>query len=262
MSTPGCDPIYPNSFPKAVGFYRSFFTMLPFDSAILAALLPPKLELGPQSMTPAGTHPLVLLFGKHFDVRPELIPFGGMSYLECIIAIPNVQWRDERNDYRGPFAYMPRLYLDELWPTLLGYLYAYPKLVARMEGRPPEDPHYRVRSLVKDNPLIHGEFLRRGPQLAPTDWPNFANVRGVFEQPFIGKLELSPYTCSKLTFKLDQASVQPCSADVDIEREFLPGVEPASYLVDGIDVDALGSFYIAVPWELTLPFGCSCIGCK
>lgn len=258
----GCDPVYPQRFAHAVGNYRTYFTIVPYDDAILTGMLPGDLELATQSITPAGTHPLVFLFGKHFDVRPNIIPFGGMTYLEYICAIPFVQWRRSSNKYQGPFSYMPRMYLNELIPTLLGYMYAYPKQMARMEGNPPTDSHYGVRTLLQDEALIEGSFNRSGPQLPPADFPNFANVRAVFEQPFVGKYEIGPYVCSKLTFKLDQAIIQSCTAEVEVERAFVPGLELGSILRPGIDTDPLGSFYMSVPWELTLPFGCDCIDCK
>lgn len=261
MST-GCDPVYPSQLAHAVGYYRTYFAIIPFDDAVLTGMLPGELELAPQTMTPPGTHPLVFLFGKHFDVRPNFIPFGGLTYLEYICAIPFVQWRNASHDYKGPFAYMPRMFLDELFPTLLGYMYAYPKVMARMSGNPPTDSLYDVRSLLQDEALIQGTFNTFGPQLPPVDFPNFAHVREVFEMPFIGKYEIGPYVCSKLTFKLDQAIIQPATANIEVAREFVDGLLPGSFIRPSIDADPLGSFYMAVPWELTLPFACQCIGCK
>ena len=257
----GCDPVYPKLFADAVGYYRTFYTVMAMDDALLSGLLPSKLELAPQAVTPAGTHPLVFLMGKHFDVRPDFIPFAGMTYLEYICAIPFVQWRDSSNAYRGPFAYMPRMYLNELFPTLLGYLYAYPKLMARIAGNPPTDSLYAVRSLIQDEPILKGTFERRGPELPPDAFPHFAHVRQIFDMPFIGKHELGPYICSKLTFKLQEATLQACDAQIEIQREFVPGLNPQSFTIPGIDSSPLGAFYMAVPWTMTLPFGCDCIDC-
>ena len=258
----GCDPIYPSCFLKAVGYYRTYCVVLPFDDAVLQGMLPSKLELAPQSVTPTGTHPIVFLFGKHFDVRPNIIPFFGMTYLEYVCAIPFVQFRDSARDYPGPFAYMPKLFLNELWPTILGWLYAYPKVTAPMTGNPPSDSFYSARTLVGDRPLFEGNFERRGPQQPPSDFPHFAALKQIFEIPFIGKFDWTPYICSNLDFKLDQATVQACTADINIQSEFIPGLEPASYTVDGLDTSALGAFYMALPWDLTMPFACNCIDCK
>jgi hypothetical protein len=254
-----CEPVIPDFPIHAEGFYRTWVVVLPYPRASLVEMMPGRLELAPQTMTPAETHPLVLLFGHHFDVRPNFLPFGGMTYHELVTAIPFVRWRDAgRDDYRGPFAYLPRLFLDEVLPTALGYLYAYPKEIARIHG----GRRYTIRSLVKDRSILSGTFTPHGAERAPADEPNFEDVRPIFEMPFVGRYApLGPYACSNLDFELERGELRPCTARVRIERPYLPGLSAGSYRLDGIDEAPLGAFELAVPWTLTPPFACGCISC-
>ena len=48
----------------------------------------------------------------------------------------------------------------------------------------------------------------------------------------------------------------------DGNAEVLQGVFPDTRASRGIEDEAMGSFDIHVPWELTLPFGCDCLECK
>ena len=258
MTTP-CSPVYPKSPAKGTGDYATHVVTWPFPAETLAALLPRGLELAPQTLTPSTTHPALLLFGRHSHVRPNFLPFGGMNYHEFILVIPYVQWRDaSRFDYRGPFAFMPRLYLDQLFATLVGYAYGYPKLLARIQS----GSTYSVHDLVLDRPLLRGDFAAYGTPVPVDSFPNFAPMRPIFEMPFVGKLDTSPYICSKMTFHLDEALARPCEARVELLYEFLPGLYPDSRVSEGIDVTPLGAFEMNVPWNLTVPFGCQCIHCQ
>ena len=256
-----CEPEYPKFFAEGIGQYDTRVVVQAVDEAIVEGMLPDELELAPQSVTGDGKHPLMMLFGRQSGVRPDFMPEAvGMNYDEFIVVLPFVQWRAEcKKKYRGPFAFMPRLYLDELFPTLLGWWYAYPKELARMSS----GDHYSVDSLVFDRPILRGAFVPYGPTQSPDDFPNFERLRPIFEIPLVGKLDLnpSPYRCSHMTFELERATAQACEATVDIMSPFLPGLVPGVYRTAGLDVEPLGAFLLDVPWRLTLPFNCGCIDC-
>ena len=258
MTTP-CDPVYPQYPAYAVGFYNTHVVNVLYDNDVIDGLLPDELERAPQTLSGPGQHPVTFLFGRHSHVRPNFIPFGGMNYYEFIFAIPFVQWKDPNAyTYRGPFAYMPRMFLDKLFPTILGHFYAYPKELARIHG----GNDYDVHSLLLDKPLLRGEFSPYGAPAPPDDFANFAPIREIFELPFIGQWEFGPYVCSKLTFLLDESMARPSDAVVEIQYEFLPGITPRLFTLPGLDVTPMGSFTLSVPWNLTLPFSCGCIECS
>lgn len=252
-----CDPVYPTYPAHAQGVYHAHAVQVLMSEAVIDGLLPAGLERAPLEQESPGQHPVTLLFGRHEHVRPDFIPFGGLDYEEFIFAIPFVQWEDERMAYRGPFAFMPRMYLDELLPTLLGYMYAFPKEVARIQG----GEHYQIHSLLLDRRIITSDFAPHGPRLAPAEFEHFGAARALFEQPFVGKLDVGPFVCSHMNFHLEQCVVQACEAAVEIEHEFLPGVIPQLILSSGLDVSPAGAFTITSPWTLTLPFPAASIRC-
>lgn len=256
-----CNPddlTYPNYPAQGEGIYSTNAVLWPFPNEVIAPLLPRKLELAPQTLTGHDTHPVIMFFGSQANVRPDFIPFGGMSYNEFIIAIPFVQWRDAGEyPYRGPFAYMPRLFLDKVFATLLGYMYGYPKLLARIQG----GNAYRVHDMLLDRPLIRGDFTPHGDQKPVSEFPHFAALRPIFEIPFVGKLDVTPYICSKMTFNLDDALIRSCESSVELQYEFLPGILPDTRVSQGLTHEPLGSFQLDVPWNLTLPFDCDCLEC-
>jgi hypothetical protein len=50
-------------------------------------------------------------------------PFTDFNYKEFILTVPYVQWdatEAPKYKYRGPFSYLPHLYLNETEPVILG----------------------------------------------------------------------------------------------------------------------------------------------
>ena len=93
-----------------------FTVDLPMD--LVQSLLPTGLE--PVRAQGATTHPANLIFCIQTHVGS---PFTDFNYDEFIISIPSVQWDDKHKDaynYRGPFIYLPKLYLNESVPVELG----------------------------------------------------------------------------------------------------------------------------------------------
>jgi hypothetical protein len=219
-------------------------------------MLPEGLVLGPQSLFPPGQHPALFLFGHHQGVRPNILHVLGMDYLEFLIAIPHVQWKTATNPYRGPFAFMPRLYLDRLLPVLGGWLYGYAKRRARIRA---DERTYEVRSLLGNSPLITGRFTPRGNPGPLSAFPNFAELAELFQQPFVAQTLLGFFCCSHQDFELDQATMQALEADVDVATAFLPGLPTGSRHFSGIDQVPRGAFRIRVPWTLPPPFDCACL---
>ncbi|MEM1348040.1 MAG: hypothetical protein AAGI01_05730, partial [Myxococcota bacterium] len=195
-----CDPVYPRFPLSGRGRYEAAVAVMPFDAVLLSALLPEDLELGAQSITVGGSHPLIFLFGHQRGVRPNVVPLGGWSYLEFISIIPFVRWRNERFAYRGPFAYMPRLFLDQTIPTIAGHLYGYTKRLARLSSTATE---YRVHSMGLDKPIVRAELGPSMPPTPPAHSPNFAPLRPIFDLPLIAQYPFGAYVSSFVTFALD-----------------------------------------------------------
>src|SRR5688572_22995093 len=100
------------------GQLDSVMAVLMLPKARVQRLLPVGLELAPNPLAPVGKHP-VLVQLSHWRFE-----FGNMDYDETMLAVPYVQLSSCDEPRRGPFLYMPRLYLNEELPRLLGvYLY-------------------------------------------------------------------------------------------------------------------------------------------
>src|SRR3954452_24193845 len=119
--------------------------------AQLQAQLRPGLTPATQDVPPPGTHPQVLMFGQHSDVRPWFRPSGsGTGYDEWIVATPLLEGTDSRGS-RAPGGTMSRLYLDNLWYTILGWFYGYPKKLAHISTPPGS---YGVRAIPGSRPRV------------------------------------------------------------------------------------------------------------
>ena len=92
----------------------------------LAPLPPPQLSSASASInhSNARNRPVLLTFCTQIHVGS---PFTDFTYKEFILTVPYVQWDDAHAprfpNYRGPFAYLPHLYLNETEPVDLGHAY-------------------------------------------------------------------------------------------------------------------------------------------
>jgi hypothetical protein len=237
------------------GLMVSSMAILPLGNSAVQAMLPSGIDLGPQTLAPEGQHPICFMFCVQKDVRPLMLG-RGMKYLELILAVPFVQWSRPTSRYRGPFIFMPRLYLDHWLPVILGWFYGFAKVRARMSMA---ENHYQVRSLLADRPIISGDFAPHGPIGPPATFPHFEPVRDLFRQPFVAKSVLGPFICSTFDFQLADACMQAIDATVHVTDAFVPGLAVGDFHVPGIDVTPVGAFYIQVPWTLSPPMRCGCL---
>ena len=176
--------------------------------------------------------------------------------------VPYTRWSDPgRAAYQGPWAYMPLLYLDELFPILLGrFPYGFHKKPAGITS----GPYYEVRSLMRRGmPRLRAEFTPRGPEASPLELVHFDAWRPIFEQPLLGEYAgVEVFVCSRLVFDLLGAKARACAAEVDLVESILPGLEPGLFEVEGLDVQALGGMWFDADWTLTAPFFPSQVRCQ
>jgi hypothetical protein len=245
----------------AVGTYRSDCAVVALPIGDVRAMLPAGVAPGPQTLAPPGHHPVLFMFGRHSGVHPVILPIRGGSYHEMITAVPFLDYpdgakTDSGSVYRGPYAFMPRLYLDDWIFVVLGWFYGYDKVRARIEDT---GDAYRVRSLVRRRPIVSGRFLPRGEAGPVSDFPNFAAVAPAFRQPVLGKFFFGPIVCSIMAFELEKAVMRPVEARIAVETAYLPGMPAREFRVPGIDASPLGAFHIEVPWTLSYPMRCACL---
>lgn len=249
------NPLNPYTYVSLDGdaLLRGVTLVLPSD--VVLGLLPHGLELGDQSLTPPGTHPVILWFQTmlraHMSI-PTLLP--NMTYLEHILGIPFAYVTRGPITARtpGPYLFMARLYLDNLLATVGGVLYwGFAKQMADLSVT--RDAFTVDR---RGERLISLQFEAKG-DYAPADrFPHFEPVRQIMTQPLVSQvpLALGPFfACSDFDRQVEEGKMRPLSTVVEIDEQFVAGLPcgrfPAHGRAPGIDVSPLGSYEIRCPWR-------------
>ncbi|WP_240804486.1 NAD(P)-binding protein [Qingshengfaniella alkalisoli] len=226
------------------------FQALPDDE--VRALLPAGLELGPQSITPDGTHPVTFLFNRQVGVRPSFMPklLGFPSYHESIVAVSHL--RRSGGD-ETLFSHLPALYLDDRLATLAG------RAFYGMAKRPANVTMLNDRYTVRDdhNRLIwKAEYAQRDAPTRLADLADFNVIRDLLEQPLLMKRG-PEFQAAAFDFGLSAAFATPVSASVQIGPANGVGLATASYHSPALGQDNTGrlpgAFRCWTNWTLSNP---------
>lgn len=250
------------------GCFRSVTLALPVPA--VRRLLPATLDLGVQGVTPEGTHPVVLSFNALYRAEmsvPTLLP--SLTYHEFTLGVPFSVTRPGAlgrllgrsspalGAARGPYYYMPRLYLDSVLATVGGVLYwGYTKRLARFKDNPG-----RFAIDGEDGaPLLSLDWQAEGEPRPLADFPLFEPVRGMLAQPLVSQLPLSlgPATViADFDKHWAAATLRPLRTMVTVHREIVPGFGAARYPAEGCDpgiaASVLGSYELNAEWLLGMP---------
>ncbi|WP_170311868.1 NAD(P)-binding protein [Sulfitobacter sabulilitoris] len=192
--------------------------MVPFARQTVAAMLPKGLQLAPQTLTGPQEHPVILLFARQRDVRPNQLPFG-MNYSEFICAVPWVQHTDPALQDLPPLIVPTRLYLDSLPPILLGiYGYGFPKVRAAMTV---DMDTYVIRDPKTDEEIISCSFDRTGPQDAAYKFEMFNQARPGYEMAMVTRNRVGQWQYSVYDFSLGQSLLEPLDMQIRISSDHL-----------------------------------------
>ena len=250
-------PTGPVSWPDfpvyGQGNYTAQVAILPVDAASVAATLPPELALGSCGGA-KGTHPVILFLGRQTDVRPNVLPAPGMGYDEAIFAVPNVFAPDATESYQGPFAFMPRLWLDDLPPVLLGLLfYGYAKRLAGIEAH--ASGSYQIRSLEDGALLASAQLAASGAAGPPASFPAWRDIDALLHQPLIAEPMPGVEIGSVLNFRThDIQAIEPLSGSVTLGPAAVLGFPGGTFQLAGLDGGGFPvAFRMASSWRLTPP---------
>jgi hypothetical protein len=232
------------------GHYRASCAVVTLDAATASALLTTNCSLDPgQPLTPAGSHPAIILLGTHTAVRFKAFPLIRVNYAEALVAVPWVLPTGSAD--ASPAAQVSRLWLNRLLPVIGGWFFGFPKTWNRIEERP---ERYRVSGQLSRKALIDAQFRVSGGPASPSSFPHFAEVRPIFEQIFVQRFLLFGPACYlRMDFHLEEATLQPIEASVEIPRPSRGGLPPGGYEVPPITTRPLGAFRLELPWTLTWP---------
>jgi hypothetical protein len=243
-------PLFPPSRLDTDGHYQASFVLWSLPQGAVRQMLPAALEPAAQSLTGAGQHPLMFVFGEQQHVRPIIHRGAGLTYREFITVVPFVQWTAAGHGYRGPFAFLPRLFLDRWLPVVLGWLVGFAKRRERVHMGP---GGYAVSRLLRKQPIVGASFVPHGPVGRCIDFPLFSALRPIFELPLITRLAVGPFLAMNFTWELERAQMQATAADVHIHEAYVRGLPITRFHAEGIDRNTLGAFALNVPWTLSLP---------
>lgn len=250
-----------------VGTLDSRIVVLGLPRADVQKLLPLGLELAPQTLTFPDKHPVYLMFSHdHFEAW-----FGDMDYNELMLAVPYVQRTALNVANRGPFIYMPRLYLDDELPRRLGnLLYGFEKEMGTIVNGA---DNYTVRDPGDDRLIASATFAEDGEPVPPSSVPLFQSVRKLLEMPTISQALrivdddafeerdfVSPFLSCSVCYNFDDATatVQPLTATVDFTGALTPrGLLTGPIAVPSLKTEVLGAFRLRCNQVVSLPGSCA-----
>jgi hypothetical protein len=236
------------------GVIRVVQLALPAET--VESFLPYTLELASQSMTPRGTHPVVMFFQEmvraHVTI-PMLVP--NMTYHEFVLAVPFTRVRGAGGlCSRGTLQFLPRLYLSEWLPTLGGILFwGFAKEMARYHVT----NHRIALSTFEGDPLVSLDYQPAGDFEPPGEYPLFGPLREVMSEPLVSEVPaaLGPLlACSNYDKDWSRALLRPIDTEVTIHQSFVPNL-PCGRWSSGkksITHSPLGSVEVKAPWRLSL----------
>jgi hypothetical protein len=256
------NPFDPFNFVNlsGTGTMRGVTLALPTDR--VREMLPKGLDLGPQNITPPGTHPIMLGFHDMFRLHlsiPSLLP--NMTYREHSVGIPFAYVTNDgplTPASPGPYFFMPILLLDNIWATMGGVMFwGLPKRLATFSA---DATHYRV--LAGDGtPLTSASWEESGEYRPVSEYTYFEPVRQALMQPLIGMVPLSMgpfFVVADFPKRWDVATLRPLHTITDVYTDYVlnypSGRYPARGRSPGIDESVMGSFELRTPWMMSAPY--------
>jgi hypothetical protein len=262
-------------FPGDVqGVEGTVFT-LAVPRATAAALLPSGLELNAAN----ETWPISYTFCTQLEVGS---PFTHYTYTEFFIGVPYVQWDDAHAprypNYRGPFSYLPHLYLNESTPVDLGHAYvgdrkefadirldeSYPagdgdgNGTFAVTGR--ADAHWdpdgvNASGRFPGEQILNAQWRTTGPYRDASAFPTLSlaghELPNVARWPNDGN-----WSCLPQTWYPGTAKVTPAKGSATISEPFQAGLAPASWDFAALGAEpagqsVVGGFRIRAEWDYT-----------
>lgn len=244
---------------QVTGNFTSSVVILPLARADAARMLPRDLKLMPQSLTPPGTHPVFLSFNEQRQVGLEWGRLAGprFNYLEFAVGVPYTRLVKPRGPYAGPFFFAPLLYLNEVIAIFAGLFWGFAKHDAKIKS---SSTRFSIQEMNPRKAILQANFKLRGEPGKLADFPHALGLRTLLNQPGIGKTIFGPMLSFGLHQNFSDAQVQAMEAQVKIMDEFLQGLAPGTYKLQGLDEIPLGAYRMVTNWWLDPPIPPSWIG--
>jgi len=239
---------YPFTKYDTTGYYTLTMLASPQPRKLVAACLPLGLELCPCDTDP-NSHPVFYTLGYQQDVRPIRGRFP-LDYLEVIVGIPCVRLKSPGNLYPGPFIYMPSLYLNHMYPILLGRAIGYPKHWTRVTTT---FNTIDVRGILSNQLILNAAFTQIGEVGSMKTYPDVSKVIGRLQQPLISDL-LGFHIYTFLDWRFEFSRMQPVETSLTTAVN-VPTLPRGTYTWKGVESADRWACRIFVPWDIVFPFG-------
>jgi hypothetical protein len=234
------------------------YTTLALPTATVRNLLPHGLELGPQQLTPPGTHPVLMGFHDMFRLHttvPSWLP--SMTYHEHSVGIPCCYLSSGAASActPGPYFFMPAVLLDHVWATFGGLVFwGYAKQLAVISNA---GGCYRV-ARPGGEPLLSLSYEEAGEARAVAGYPHFEVHRQALSQTIISLMPLGMgpfFVVAGFPKDWAAATVTPLQTVTEVFTDYVIGLpslrSPSTGRSTGIDASVIGSYELRAPWQLT-----------
>jgi hypothetical protein len=246
--------------PALTGNGDAYNQLVILPDSIVQRWLPADLELAPVPGFPSGSHPVLFIFEEQHNV--QLAGLQPLDYLEQAILVPFVRFVGGTKTYN----FMPRLFVDQLAPILIGDLWGFAKRLAhvthlwayakRLAHVTQKRSSWDIRDRESNTPLLTAAFTPQGDANTIDHFPNFTAALGLFGDSYVGETQLGPI-CGELDYDLTVAKVQSVQATVTVANAFLDALPVTTWTTDGISVSPLGAFRLTAPYTLSAPHACA-----
>lgn len=219
------------------------------------SLLPAELILAPQNYRPAGQHPLLLMFNdtnlnsnpnveKHIlgGVLPEL----KLHYYEFIVMLPYVQFSDSRYQSKGPYCYLPVLYLDSYAAVAGGRLFW--EFNKEMAVFSVDDSSYTITATSTGKPLLSAQTGIMSTMVTDNTVQGFRDIAPMLVLPVI---EHGPYGYVSSVYNIDFDNIDIAPASLDLINQSSSYLPPGTFSSPSILQQSLGAFYMNYNWALS-----------
>ncbi len=233
------------------------FALASFKSEDLQALLPPDLELAPQSYTPEGEHPMLFMFDNTWlYLNPYLIELidttdvpPNLHYYEFIAMLPYVQFKNNANqNENGPYCFLPVLYLDSILAVWGGRIFwEFNKILTGFTVMT-NDGSFSATDISNNSVILSGDTAESGTKKSGRSFGNFVKILPILQLPVIEHGHLG-YVSSIYKIDLDNVDITPADISINnLQSNYFPkGIAN----IPPISTNMLGAFHMNYNWELS-----------
>ena len=236
------------------GHCHGRFAFFSAASGFLQSLLPDDLVLAPQKFTLAGQHPLLLMFNDTWlKSNPNLQRIAvasdsimNLHYYEFIVMLPYVQFKEPQYNGKGPYCYLPVLYLNSVLAVLGGRIFW--EFNKQMAGFSVKPLLFFVTAETAGNDILSGSTPIMGVLQPNTSIPNFQTIAPILELPVI---EHGSYGYVSSIYKIFFQNIDIAPAAIAVSNSTCEYMPSGLITSPAITENPLGSFQMDYNWKLS-----------